>query len=568
MIDYDKIKIQKLDDEVWPVGDVEDIGPFFKLWKTIQGKCGRGTLEVEPAWGSFRRFYEWASKEAPDAEDMELLFGHPEKEYYNDRRWRLKSKMDANDRSVIREAEAFFIGKRLKDELDETWIALSFRAEGEDPYWRAKPDFPALLRGVRGNLAKLQVEYGDPEHAAGLKAHLTKLGALVEQQILATVTTVAFTTPVSDRPTPIRGLGESEVRTAIRSVITTVPEGRSGAPHVPIRQVSPGPTTSYLAEIAEAIAKACEYAGEEISSEEIYGSYYELQDEYLWAHQQVPKWEYGTIRDTLEDLVRGRQSPLQRLEAVSDAVTAVSSAVTLLDQRQRDVEAALEVRCEVEKRHQLRIQELIASAATVDEALQGILPQVTSEFEKVWETIDASAQAMKALSDAVHRIEESLVAEKRDRLMSFPTGVKQALTPPSKLNPLGEAVQSAAPQADAEAYKWVKPVIDKAVEPEAAAPVSQQEVVIIGLLGPQARDIETRLGDKFAFTFYSTDTKSQRLQNGCKDKVVVVMTGFMAHRTYEAVKKVASRIVHSNGGISGLERDLTELYVSLTANAA
>lgn len=557
MIDYDKIKIQKLDDEVWPVGDVEDIGPFFKLWKTIQGKCGRGTLEVEPAWGSFRRFYEWASKEAPD-EDMELLFGHPEKEYYNDRRWRLKSKMDANDRSVIREAEAFFITKQLKDELDETWIALSFRAEGEDPYWRAKPDFPALLRGVRGNLAKLQVEYGDPEHAAGLKAHLTKLVTLVEQQI-----------PVTEK-------------LVIRPVITTVPEGaaiaeyapttsavylpQSAKPKPPVPQVPP--TTSYLAEIAEAIAKACEYAGEDITSEEIYSTYWQLQDEYLWAHQQVPKWEYGTIRDTLEDLVRGRQSPLQRLEAVSDAVTAVSSAVTLLDQRQRDVEAALEVRCEVEKRHQLRIQELIESAATVDEALQGILPQVTSEFEKVWETIDASAQAMKALSDAVHRIEESLVAEKRDRLMSFPTGVKQALTPPSKLNPLGEAVQAAAPQADADAYKWVKPVIDKAVEPEAAAPVSQQEVVIIGLLGPQARDIETRLGDKFAFTFYSTDTKSQRLQNGCKDKVVVVMTGFMAHRTYEAVKKVASRIVHSNGGISGLERDLTELYGSLTANAA
>jgi hypothetical protein len=76
------------------------------------------------------------------------------------------------------------------------------------------------------------------------------------------------------------------------------------------------------------------------------------------------------------------------------------------------------------------------------------------------------------------------------------------------------------------------------------------------------------LGDKFTFTFYGTDTKSQRLQNGCKDKVVVVMTSFMAHRTYGAVKKVAARIAHCNGGISALERDLTELYGSLTAIAA
>lgn len=545
MIDYTKLKIQKLDDEVWPVGDAADIKPFFKLWKTIQGKCGRGTLEVEPAWASFRRFYEWASLEAPYREEMELLFGSPEKDFFNTPSWRLKTKMSSNPASEIKEGGAFFITKRLMEELMDVWVILSIVARGEDPYGE-KPDYPAMERMVKGNLAKLQTEYGNPEHAAGLKAHLTKLVGLLEQHSPATEKLV------------------------IRPVITTVPEGLPtiASAGTPTPTAQSQDCWDYLTEIAEAIARACEYGGEDVASEAIYNHYFELQDEYLWDHLQIRHWEYGTIREPLEDMVRGIESPEQRLNTIAAAVTAAATTTNRLADSQRRMEAELLDRRLVELRHSRQLEELTTADATLRQLVMDNQAQVTSEFEKVWETLDASAQAMKALSDAVHRIEESLVAEKRDRLMSFPTGVKQALTPPSKLNPLGEAVQAAAPQADAEAYKWVKPVIDKAVEPEAAAPVSQQEVVIIGLLGPQARDIETRLGDKFAFTFYSTDTKSQRLQNGCKDKVVVVMTGFMAHRTYEAVKKVASRIVHSNGGISGLERDLTELYGSLTANAA
>ena len=545
MKNYNGIKIQQLNDESWPIAAAEVVKPLFRIWKTMQGKCGRGNLGVAPAWESFRRFYEWASLEAPYTEEMELLFGSPEKDFFNTPSWRLKAKMSSNPASEIKEAGAFFVTKRLMEELMDVWVILSMVARGEDPYGE-KPDFPAMLRMVNGNLARLQVEY-DPAHATGLKAHLAKLVGLLEKQIPATEKLV------------------------IRPVITTLPEGLPtiASAGTPTPAAQSQDCWDHLLEIAEAIARACEYGGEDVTSEAIYNLYFELQDEYLWDHLQIRHWEYGTIREPLEDMVRGIESPEQRLNTIAAAVTAAATTTNRLADSQRRMEAELLERRLAELRHNRQLEELTTADATLRQLVMDNQAQATAEFAKIWETLQAAGEAMSTLSSAVHGIVEAMASEKRDRMMAFPTGVlKQAVAPPAKLNPLIEAVQAAAPQADAEAFKWVRPVIDKAVEPEAAVPVNQQEVVIIGLLGPQARDIEARLGDKFTFTFYGTDTKSQRLQNGCKDKVVVVMTSFMAHRTYEAVKKVAARIVHCNGGISALERDLTELYGSLTAIAA
>ncbi len=181
MKNYNGIKIQQLNDESWPIAAAEVVKPLFRIWKTMQGKCGRGNLGVAPAWESFRRFYEWASLEAPYTEEMELLFGSPEKDFFNTPSWRLKAKMSSNPASEIKEAGAFFVTKRLMEELMDVWVILSMVARGEDPYGE-KPDFPAMLRMVNGNLARLQVEY-DPAHATGLKAHLAKLVGLLEKNL-------------------------------------------------------------------------------------------------------------------------------------------------------------------------------------------------------------------------------------------------------------------------------------------------------------------------------------------------------------------------------------------------
>ena len=333
MKNYNGIKIQQLNDESWPIAAAEVVKPLFRIWKTMQGKCGRGNLGVAPAWESFRRFYEWASLEAPYTEEMELLFGSPEKDFFNTPSWRLKAKMSSNPASEIKEAGAFFVTKRLMEELMDVWVILSMVARGEDPYGE-KPDFPAMLRMVNGNLARLQVEYG-PAHATGLKAHLAKLVGLLEKQIPATEKLV------------------------IRPVITTLPEG------LPTIASAGTPTAAqsqdcwdHLLEIAEAIARACEYGGEDVTSEAIYNLYFELQDEYLWDHLQIRHWEYGTIREPLEDMVRGIESPEQRLNTIAAAVTAAATTTNRLADSQRRMEAELLERRLAELRHNRQLEEL------------------------------------------------------------------------------------------------------------------------------------------------------------------------------------------------------------------
>lgn len=100
--------------------------------------------------------------------------------------------------------------------------------------------------------------------------------------------------------------------------------------------------------------------------------------------------------------------------------------------------------------------------------------------------------------------------------------------------------------------------------PAAASGSPQSQVTIVGLLNDQAKMIESEFSNRFHLRFVSSgDQRSQRISALCKTSArMVVMTGFISHKTESVIHSSKGNLLRVNGGMTGLRRALDQLSIA------
>lgn len=101
-------------------------------------------------------------------------------------------------------------------------------------------------------------------------------------------------------------------------------------------------------------------------------------------------------------------------------------------------------------------------------------------------------------------------------------------------------------------------------ETQAASVTPQSQITIVGLLNDQAKMIESEFSDRFNLRFVSSgDQRAQRISALCKSSArMVVMTGFISHKTESVIHSSKGSLLRVNGGMTGLRRALDQLSLA------
>lgn len=352
-----------------------------------------------------------------------------------------------------------------------------------------------------------------------------------------------------------------------------------------------------MQQLAAAIAEASGYSGEKTSSKEIFELYFQLQEKFLLADQQIQPWDWHNLRDRVESMVRMHRSNNQKLDAVMRAAAQLETVVVQINGFLHNLEPANATALAELSLHVQHVERRLASYITNDipsfqahidrrikamddsnNTLSELLRHQASELRKELQqapapavdmsVVDALKEQMQALllrdearEHELEKLREELRHAKINTMAVFNMRMGNLPMPEKDMLALQDSIRGARMK------DGLAEVVKEAIAKSAAVPPAEKEVThpvalkratVVGLLNRQAAEIKERYGDRLNLNFVASSHKTKRLRAIAGEGKVFVMVAFISHSVTDALRQEKADVCLINGAVSELAAKLDE----------